>query len=160
MKCKEDIDHGISLRYGTTVISLLFLYFTKNYFGNYLYPAIALLLSYLDVVDGTYATTECHMNFYYQSRDKICDLASYILALFLFPIDRRLVLFTLYRAIGVVLFTLKKDASWLIMFLDFIKEYYFIHLTGKPSKLVVTICVGIKVLFEYYWHTFLNQRRY
>ena len=160
MECHNDIDRGIRLRYITTTISLLCLYFTKNYFGRFTYPLLALLLLYLDVVDGTYATTQCHINFYYQSRDKICDLASYILAVFLFPIDRRLVLFTLYRAIGVVLFSLKKDASWLIVYLDFIKEYYFIHLAGNPSKLLVSICVGIKILFEYYWHTFLNQRKY
>ena len=160
MECHRDIDRGIRLRYVVTILSLCFIYFTKNYFCNYLYPALALLLLYLDVVDGTYATTKCHHNFYYQSRDKICDLASYILALFLFPIDRRLVLFTLYRAIGVILFTLKKDASWLILCLDFIKEYYFIQFAGNPSNLIVSICVGIKILFEYYWHTFLNQRRY
>ena len=83
--------------------------------------------------------------FHYQKYDKIVDIFSYILLLFIYYDDKLLLYFIIYRLIGVILFSLTKKSIYLIIFFDFIKEYLLyqcnIPLLKNPSKFHVHILV-------------------
>jgi hypothetical protein len=91
--------------------------------------------------------------------DKVCDLTSYILAYLMFDLDKYVLFFIIYRAIGVCLFLKTKDNRWLIIFFDFIKEYLlYLYITNskKNNKLLITLIVS-KIIFEYVFHGIGNK---
>jgi hypothetical protein len=69
---------------------------------------------------------------YYQINDKISDLVTYLLLFtLLFTLvdyDHYLLIFILWRFIGVYLFRKTQNRNWLVPFLDFVKSIYCIFI--------------------------------
>ena len=184
-KCNKLVTYGFILRYTLTVLSLLYLYtFSNKFIKKYIFLILPFLIEFLDNIDifpakiyselqkygyvknmdHTKDSAECIYHFYYQSMDKICDSISYILAfLFLsiyFKVDVILLFFIMYRIIGVVLFYITKDSSWLILFFDFIKEYILYLFIFNKNYVYIPIFIFLKISFEIYWHKFKNNKDY
>lgn len=153
MDC-SGVTRGMQLRFIVSCFVLFLTYLRQASFGKYLFAFLAILLTYVDGLDGTYIHKEkCHKSFLYQSQDKICDLMTYAFLYILFPNDNVLYLI-LYRVLGVILFITKKDATWLIQFFDFVKEY-LVYVSFFPPTLRDPKVWGLmvaKAVFENYHH--------
>ena len=115
-----------------------------------------------------YKEKQCTKRFYYQVSDKIYDSISYLMVyVFLrqfFRLDAKsdmiLLLFILYRIIGVVLFYKTKNSTWLILFFDFIKEFFLYLAIFGNNYSYIGLFIGCKIMFEYYYHTIHNPNNY
>jgi hypothetical protein len=177
--CNKLINYGLILRYITTVLFLLYLYlFFNKFIKKYIFLILpialtiidkvdelgiqsALILQYLNI-DKNKTYVKCATHFYYQHLDKICDSISYILTfLFLsiyFKPDIILLCFIIYRIIGVVLFCLTRNSSWLVPFFDFIKEYLLYIFIFNKNYSYMPIFIFFKICFEFVFHTiYLNS---
>ena len=174
-ECKKIIDSGIKGRYVLTILILIYLVLSKNIFmKTYIYLIIPLVLSILDIIDNclyargyikqTNINYNCSKHFYYQTNDKICDVVSYILTFILlclyFKPDFILLFFIVYRIIGVILFYITKDSSWLILFFDFIKEYIFYLFIFNRNYSYILVFIILKICFEFYLHKKVNNANY
>ena len=137
MNCNELINNEIIFRYVLTIISFTYLgiliYFdlSNNFIKKFIFLILPILLLLLDISDNFFRHTytiilqsfgynnnynKCDYTFYYVYLDKICDSFSYVLTfLFLsicFKTDIILLLFIIYRIIGVVLFYTTKESIW------------------------------------------------
>jgi len=164
MDCQ--IDNIIMIRFIVTLI--IFYLISKNkikWIENNLLIILAFILLLLDRVDGfliqhVYKTRKCSKSFNYQSSDKILDIFTYSLLLFVLPNDSVLKFFILFRFIGTVLFYVNRNSVWLIYFFDFVKEYLvYLYLFGKNSSVLYFLIV-FKIMFEFYFHTFHNKNHY
>lgn len=164
MDCQ--IDSIIMIRFIVTLI--IFYLISKNkikWIENNLLIILAFILLLLDYVDGflikhVYKIRKCLKSFNYQSSDKILDIFTYSLLLFVLPNNSVLKFFILIRFIGTVLFYFTRNSVWLIYFFDFVKEY-LVHLYffGKNSSFLYFFVV-LKIMFEFYFHTFHNKNNY
>jgi hypothetical protein len=149
------------IRMTVTVISL---YILKLYskIGHNIYLILAIILTLLDGVDSVFIKNKKNLKSYcYQSSDKIYDCISYLLIFLFFKIDNSLlVFFVLYRIIGVILFTKTKNSVWLIVFFDFVKEYLLYFYIFGNNNTYLPIFISCKILFEYYFHTYINPNNY
>ena len=164
MDCQ--IDSIIMIRFIVTLI--IFYLISKNkikWIKNNLLIILAFILLLLDCVDGflikhVYKIRKCSKSFNYQSSDKILDIFTYSLLLFVLPNDSVLKFFILFRFIGTVLFYVNRNSVWLIYFFDFVKEYLvYLYLFGKNSS-VLYFLILFKIMFEFYFHTFHNKNHY
>ncbi len=170
--CIKFINYGLILRYITTVLFLLCLYlFFNKFIKIYIFLILPIALTLLDKSDelgiqyfnidkNTYI--HCAKLFYYQHLDKICDSISYILTFvflcMVFKPDMILLFFIIYRIIGVILFCLTRDSSWLVPFFDFIKEYFLYIFIFNKNYSYMPIFIFLKICFEYAFHTlYLNS---
>lgn len=153
MNC-SGVTRGMQMRFIVSCLLLFMTHVMRASFGKYLHVFLAILLTYVDGLDGTYMNKEeCHKTFLYQSQDKVCDLMTYAFLYILFPNDNVLYLI-LYRVLGVIMFITKKDATWLIPFFDFVKEYlvyvsFFLPTLRDPK---VWGLMAAKGVFENYHH--------
>ena len=175
-ECKKNINSGIIVRYVLTIIIIIYLGLSKNTFmKKYIYLIIPLILGILDMIDHrvyfeqgyikfTNEKCKCCKHFYYHSNDKICDSISYVLTFILlclyFKPDFILLLFIVYRIIGVILFYITKDSSWLILFFDFIKEYILYLFIFNRNYSYILVFIFLKICVEFYWHKKLNNTNY
>lgn len=154
MDC-SGVTRGMRLRFIVSCLVLMMTYVKQASFGKYLYVFLAILLTYVDGLDGTYMNKEkCHKTFSYHSQDKVCDLMTYAFLYVLFPNDENVLRLILYRGLGVILFATKRDATWLIPFFDFVKEY-LVYVTFFPPTLRDPKVWGLmvaKAVFENYHH--------
>ena len=156
------IDIGMILRVILTSLS----FYMISYFSLHktLYLILPILLTALDTVDGSfivfYKNNQCYHTFHYQMYDKIVDSASYLLLFAFFKLDQNVLYFTLYRIIGVLLFSLKKNSKWLVLFFDFVKEYMLYVFLFSNDFRYLPICILLKILYEYYLHRFSLKRQY
>jgi hypothetical protein len=141
------------------------LYVLKRYnIENYILMAV--ILTILDETDNVwtkwYRDNACTKTFYYQIQDKIMDAFSYLLFYAFFPsLHKTLFLpFLIYRIIGVVLMALTKNAVYLIIMPDFLKEYLLYLYVFKDDNTYLPTCFGLKMAFEVYYHTKVNQISY
>jgi hypothetical protein len=162
LACKKDIYNSIIFRYIATlaIIYAISIYNKNNKFEQkYLYLLLAIILTFLDFTDGIFffqKNSKCTKTLYYQYLDKICDLISYCFVLFLFRINK-LGYFIAYRLIGIIMFYITQDNSWLVVFFDFIKEYLlYIFIFGK-NYLYLPFFLISKIGFEYYLHKIRNK---
>jgi hypothetical protein len=175
--CNGLIDNGMIVRY---MISILVFYILiiccKNkYIKNYIYLILPIILTLLDKIDNKFILSfinngnntthlSCAGLFNYQKSDKICDSFSYLLAyIFLaicFKVDNILLFLIIYRIIGVILFTVTKNSRWLILFFDFIKEYFIYLFIFHNNYMYIPLFILCKIIFEYYWHTTKNSNKY
>ena len=175
--CKDLTDKGELTRYMTTILVfyILFMYCKNGFIKKYIYLILPVVLMLLDSVDGRFIKLfinksnnvkhlRCTGLFKYQDSDKICDSFSYLLAyIFLticFKVDNILLFLILYRIIGVILFSLTKNSVWLILFFDFIKEYFIYVFIFSNNYMYIPLFVLCKIIFEYYWHTIKNNSEY
>lgn len=168
-RCFEYINYGIILRIIATlfIFYMVSIYYSKN---PYLLIIIAVLLALLDSADGvvwkkiilkhSHIDNVCYITFYYQITDKIMDLLSYFFVYYTFSLDNLFLLFVIIRGIGLMLFGFSKNANWLIIFPDLMKEYLiYIFIFGK-NKIYLPALILAKVGYEYCIHTFINKRKY
>jgi hypothetical protein len=174
--CNKLVDYGFILRYVSTVLSLLYLYISNNKFTKkYIYLILVILLCVLDNFDTliikihselykNIGHLDCAYHFHYQTNDKICDSLSYVLTFillcFYFKPDFILLFFIIYRIIGVMIFCITKDSSWLILFFDFIKEYLLYLFIFNRNYSYIFVFIIIKISFEIYWHKIRNNIDY
>jgi len=164
--CNYLVNNGIKIRMIVTII--LFYVLSKNQnnkvINKYIYLILPLFLTILDGFDSKYLDYTyryCTKLFYYQCKDKIFDLISYLLLFIFFKkLDYILLLIILYRAIGVFLFYITKDSKWLILFFDFVKEYLvYMYIFGNNYK-YIGLFILCKVLYEYHHHNIRNPNNY
>ena len=162
--CHKFVNVPMLSRYILTVVTLVII---KKINGkrniNLILPIV---LGHLDSFDTILVFSkkykseyDCFNKNHYQMNDKVCDLTSYILAYLMFDLDKYVLFFIIYRAIGVCLFLKTKDNRWLIIFFDFIKEYLlYLYITNskKNNKLLITLIVS-KIIFEYVFHGIGNK---
>ena len=168
--CDKLVRDGMILRYIITIISyyILSIFMNNNIINKYIYLILPILLTALDEVDNLFTIfykykgkyNGCTKLFYYQYTDKICDSISYLLLYLFFKLDYILLLFILYRIIGVILFTFTKNSKWLIIFFDFAKEYLVYLFFFRNNYQYLPFVILAKILFEYYYHTIHNHNNY
>jgi hypothetical protein len=169
--CNKLIDDGMIIRMTATVISLYMLSLNTTY-NKYTLIILPVLLTILDEFDNIpivfYKEKQCTKSFYYQILDKIYDSISYVLVYFylryFFRLDTNsttiLLIFILYRIVGVGLFYKTKDSTWLIIFFDFIKEFLLYLAVFGNNYSYIFLFVMCKIAFEYYFHTIHNPNKY
>ena len=94
----------------------------------------------------------------YTIKDKIADLASYILVfLIFFKNDYLLLAFILYRVVGIILYLITNNTAWFIPFFDFIKEYLLYSYLFKTNKYIFVFII-LKIIYEYSQYSGFNLR--
>lgn len=167
--CKRLIKKGLIIRYILTIAVIYIV--SKTIHNEYIFFLLPVILSLLDSVDGIFIhwngyddniqnKSKCYKILYYQLNDKICDSISYLLIPLFFKVDNILLLFILYRIIGVILFYFTKSSKWLIIFFDFVKEYLIYLFIFKKNYVYIPLFMFVKICFEYYFHIFVNQNNY
>jgi hypothetical protein len=173
-KCSSLINYGMLLRIVYTIISysMLFYYYKLKVpldpKGNILYLILPVLLTGLDEVDNIWTIfykykdrlNGCTHLFDYQYKDKIIDSLSYLYLYAYFNLGLLFLIFTVYRIIGVILFTLTKNSLWLVLFFDFSKEILLYQYFFGNNYTYLIPCVLLKIVFEYYFHTIHLDQNY
>ena len=158
--CIKNINKGIYLR---IILTLLFIFILKNYnIKNKLLviSIVYIILDYIDNIFFKFNNKKCSQMFHYQKYDKIVDIFSYILLLFIYYDDKLLLYFIIYRLIGVILFSLTKKSIYLIIFFDFIKEYLLYKHFYKNYNDKIYYFIIIKIIIEIIMHKFINKHNY
>jgi hypothetical protein len=162
--CNKLVTDGMNIRYIATLLSFYVVALNITFVNNYLYLLLPILLTVLDNIDGIFTLFNkhngCKKKYQYQITDKICDSISYLLLFLFFKLDTILLLFVIYRIIGVVLFYFTKNSSWLILFFDFAKEYLLYLFIFGNNYTYLPIFILLKIGFEYYHHTITNPNNY
>ena len=167
--CETAINRLSILRIIITIISVYFLSISSNisFINNNLLlilPIVLILLDKLDNIETYYSystgNSNCSTTFDYQIKDKVVDLFSYFLIYILFPLDINVLYLILFRSIGVLLFYLTKSSYWLVVFFDFIKEYFIYIYIFKEDFTYIPFAMVSKILFEYIFHIKLHKTQY
>jgi hypothetical protein len=173
--CDNLIKKGMIFRYIVTIIGFCILILIVNYkfIKNNIYIILTVLLILIDSTDNKLyiynnlnnnTQLNCTHLFNYQCLDKICDSFSYLLSyIFLclyFKTDSILLIFILYRIIGVILFSITRNSIWLVVFFDFIKEYFIYLFIFNNNYVYIPLFILCKICFEYYWHKIKNNANY
>lgn len=168
--CENLVNKGMMLRYLLTIMTFWYI-FCNKFVAKYIFLILPAALTLLDCVDSTFIrfwcflkyprSDQCTHSFYYQSSDKICDVVSYILSTSCVPKRDYFLLFLIaYRLVGVVLFCLSKNSIWLVVFFDFVKEYYVYRYFFHKNFTLVPYLIVCKIGFEYAWHKLVNNANY
>ena len=150
---------------------ILFKYSDNKIIHKYLLVILITALFISDIADTAFPNfinslftnekpkyNNCHYTNFYIIKDKIADLASYILVfLIFFKNDYLLLAFILYRAVGIVLYLITNNTNWFILFFDFIKEYLLYNYLFKTNKYIF-IFIILKIIYEYFNYSILNSR--
>lgn len=100
----------------------------------------------------------CLYTDFYTIKDKIADLASYVLVfLIFFKNDYLLLAFILYRMVGIILYLTTNNTKWFIPFFDFIKEYLLYNYLFKTNKYIFVFII-LKIIYEYFNYSIINSR--
>lgn len=165
LECFSLIQTSMVLRIGATLFSI----FTLTQISiskQLLYLLLPIVLILLDEVDNIFKlinpskTQDCTKTFEYQQLDKWVDAFSYCLSVWVFSLDSLIGGFTLYRILGILLFSLTKSSTWLIVGFDFVKESMLYRYLFGDNLLYLPIAVILKIGFEYYFHTYVNKVSY
>jgi hypothetical protein len=173
VNCSEILNENMILRVFSFFLFLLILFKYSNNKVIHKYLLLILVVSLLlsDLLDtifpiflGTPFTKEkfkyqsCIYTSFYVIKDKVADLVSYILVfLIFFKNDYLLLVFILYRAVGIVLYLLTNNTNWFILFFDFIKEYLLYNYLFKTNKYIF-IFIILKIIYEYFNYYIFNSR--
>ena len=157
--CIKNINKGMIVRVILTIFFILTIKYNKIKNLLLIIPITYMLLDHVDSTFSKIHNKKCFKTFHYQKYDKIVDIFSYILLLFIYPNDRILLYFILYRLAGVILFSQTKNSTYLIIFFDFIKEYIlYKHFYKNYNKIHYYII--IKIIIEVIMHKYLNKNNY
>lgn len=161
--CNVKIKNGILIRYIFTILTFYLLSSNINSNYKYIYLILPILLTLLDNVDNiftfSYKNNICTKSYFYEYNDKICDVVSYLLSFGFFKLDKSVLFFILYRIVGVMLFYLTKISIWLVIFFDFVKEYFiYMFIFQNNYNFTLPIFILIKIIFEYYYHIVSNKQ--
>jgi hypothetical protein len=171
--CLTHVSNGMALR---TVLTFIVFYLIKMYDKKHIHVILPFALTILDYVDnffikyeviskghsftsGTNCTQKSKESKFYQVNDKIIDTLSYILCYIYFYKDLKdtwLEFFIAYRTMGVILFTVTHNKTFLIVFFDFIKEYMLYKYLFKSDYTYIAFFIILKIIFEYVIHMIYN----
>jgi hypothetical protein len=173
INCSEVLNENMIVRVFSFFLFLLILFKHSNNKIIHKYLLVILIVSLFvsDIADTTFPnfinslfTNEkskyksCNYTNFYVIKDKIADLASYILVfLFFFRTDYLLLAFILYRIVGIILYLITNNTAWFIPFFDFIKEYLLYNYLFKTNKYIF-IFIILKIIYEYFNYSILNSR--
>ena len=124
---------------------------------KYLYLLLPIVLTILDEVDNvwtvSYKKNKCANTLNYQIKDKIVDTLSYIGAYYFLGLNNPLLLFFIIaRTIGAILYSFTGNPFYLVIFVDFVKEYMlYIFFIGNDNTFLLP-CILLKIMFEYKYH--------
>ena len=175
-ECKPLIKKGFVLRNVLTLLSLYVIYFYlhKKSVRKYLYLILPVVLTLMDNSDNFFMYSvqdfvltkkrKCAKTFDYHHHDKISDSLAYAFAYFFIFLcvkhDPFLLFFVLYRIVGVFVFSYTKNSKWLVLFFDFVKEYFlYLFLFGRNWK-YLPFFITLKMVFEYLFHSIINPSHY
>ena len=97
----------------------------------------------------------------YQSVDKSVDLLTYGIIYVYLGLSPLYLYLILIRLIGISLFYLTLNSTWLILFPDLFKEILlFDWYVAKINTTNFSIIFAAKMIFEYIWHTYNNHNDY
>jgi len=161
--CLRNIQRGsVVRRIATIVIFACLVYFQSQWSSQTCAWMIVSFLIILDCIDYPVGCDTKTWN--YQYRDKINDLLSYLLVGLCFPLYRADFLFYMFvciRSIGVFYFITTRNAQYLVLFPDFIKEYLLLRFALQiTNPWIMAIFFFCKMGFEYYFHTLVNHKIY
>jgi hypothetical protein len=175
INCSEILNENMIVRVFSFFLFLLILFKYSNNKVIHKYLLVILIVSLFvsDIADTTFPNfinslftngkskyKSCNYTNFYVIKDKIADLASYILVfLIFFRTDYLLLSFILYRAVGIVLYLLTNNTNWFILFFDFIKEYLLYNYLFKTNKYII-IFIIIKITYEYFHYSIFNVIAY
>ena len=155
------LKYSLALRFALTPA----LYYTRY---NVIYTILLLIL--LDIIDCNplvlklfppeFAGHGCSYDSRYQLLDKSIDIIQYIVAIALLkPILPKsifiaLLIFLVYRIIGIIVYHYNNNNKTFIVFIDFFKEYLALYaIFGTSiSPLILLSSIALKVGFEYLMH--------
>ena len=173
VNCSEILNENMIVRVFFIFLFLLILFKYSNNKVIHKYLLLILVVSLLlsDFLDtifpiflGNSFTKEkfkyqsCIYTSFYVIRDKLADLVSYILVfLIFFKNDYLLLVFILYRAVGIILYLLTSSTIWFIPFFDFIKEYLLYSYLFKTNKYIFVFII-LKIIYEYSQYSGFNLR--
>jgi len=157
--CEKIVINSMIFRFTITVITFIILYKISDddYIQKQLYLILPILLHLFDILDTRIYNIRCCEHWIYQKLDKITDILSYILLIFMIKNDKLLHLFILYRLLGVILFVKTKNSYYLVIFFDFIKEYLIYKYIFGNNYTFIYICIVFKIIFEYLLHIIHNN---
>lgn len=156
------------LKYSLIIRFLLtpLLVFTKN---NVLYTILTLV--FLDIIDCNPLIVKlfpkeyekqkyCSLDETYEFFDKILDAFQNLIAILLIkPIIEKniyynLLLFLVFRIIGIILYYLTKINQTYILFFEFIKEYLVLYLIfgSNIPNIYLILSIFLKIIYEYSMH--------
>ena len=164
MNCIDRINYGMILRFVLTIGSFYTLIKMKVS-TRYLPIILIILMLVLDGADNAFNIyvnnvwsfndiSKCTFSYHYQSLDKILDLFTYILLFTFYKNDKYLLLFVIWRSLGVLMNTLTGNRKWLVLFFDFVKEYLLYKYLFPNTLSYLSIFVFAKIIFEYYFHVY------
>jgi hypothetical protein len=97
----------------------------------------------------------------YQSVDKAVDLFTYLLVYLYLGLSPLYLFIILWRLVGISLFYLTSSSAWLIVCPDLFKEIILYSWYIHPINTVnFSVIIVLKMIFEYVWHTKVNQNVY
>jgi hypothetical protein len=165
-QCDQKINNSMIIRCILTILSLYFASLSKIILKNK-YLILPILLIFLDLSDNIFKyginndnNNKCTKTFNYQSKDKIIDILSYFYTHQLFDLDKNVMYLSIYRLFGVVLFCISKLSLWLIIFVDFVKEYMTYLYVFKNNLTYFPVFFVFKIVFEMYYHLIVNKDSY
>ena len=153
---KKPILMGLYTRAVVTVVGLAIINHYAHSIpkvGAQIYIILPIFLFIADAIDGAFVKpSQKHFfsTFGYQAGDKIIDVWSYLLVLLLLPSDGMLRFFVFYRLVGVIFFIWTKNAAFLILFFDFVKEYllYYYFFRNPQPCAFLGFLIFLKIGFE------------
>ena len=165
-KCDKLVENGMIIRYVATICFfgvLSVIVYKSKFVDKHILVLLPIALTLLDMVDNIFKYNsanihlKCTHTFFYQMRDKICDVISYMLTycflyMHCFQVDNILGFLILYRFIGVVLFSVTENRFWLVLFFDFVKEYLIYLYIFKKDVKYLPFLMFCKSCFELFWH--------
>lgn len=164
MKCIDRINYGMLLRFVLTIISFYTL-IKINIATKYLPIILVFLMLALDGADNAFNIyvnnvwsftdiSKCTISYHYQTLDKLLDLFTYILLFLFYKNDNYLLIFVIWRSLGVLMNTLTGNRKWLVLFFDFVKEYLLFKYFFPDNNSYLPFFVIAKIAFEYYLHVY------
>jgi hypothetical protein len=162
-KCFNAIKKSMTARIIITILLLYFLSLSdQKYITRNIFIILPILLTLFDKVDTIYSERKdkCTKSFEYQLNDKVVDVASYFYTYALFNEDNNILYLSIYRLLGVLLFYFTKTSIWLVVFFDFIKEYMVYTYLFKDNFTYMPLAVIGKFIFEYFFHSIINNTSY
>lgn len=157
--CHSRIQKSMIFRILVSGLSLFVLSYhtSSSFLQKHLLLLLPIILTALDFTDNILTFRNgCAQTLDYQTKDKILDILSYFYTYALFPLDINILWLTLFRSLGVALFVFTGASIWLILFLDFVKEYMLYTYVFSSDFQYLPIAVLAKYGFEWLLHTQIN----
>jgi hypothetical protein len=158
--CRPRIQTSMTFRLIVSAVSLFILSYSvpEFFLRKYLLLILPITLTLLDFTDNLLTFRNgCAQTFDYQHKDKILDILTYFYTYALFPLDQNILWLTLFRTVGVALFLLTGASFWIVLFVDFVKEYMLYKYIFPTNLQYLPVAILAKYAFEWILHYRINS---